>query len=410
MQQSMKGEARFADSSILQRRLSRLNPWRDYLERVDHGVLLLRLPSGRELIFGKQGDEPVARLEIRDLRTLYSIFAHGEVGFLRSYMNGSADTPDLIGLLSWAALNAAALGPMLDANRFVRLLHRLSRRLLPNTVAKSRRNSAFHYDLGNDFYELWLDASMTYSSAMFGMEDESLEQAQLRKFRKVAECAGVRAGCEVLEIGCGWGGLARHLAREYQAQVTAVTLSVKQHDYLCRRIFEEGLSDRVRVVVSDFRKLDGTFDCVLSIEMFEAVGERYWATYFRELARRLKPGARAAIETITISEDRFETYRVGTDLMRECIFPGGMLPSPQRFAALSQAAGLERLGGVFFGKDYALTLNAWRRRFAENQNEIARLGFDEAFLRKWNLYLAYCEVGFRVGPIDVALFSLRRPA
>ncbi|MBO6784522.1 MAG: class I SAM-dependent methyltransferase, partial [Alphaproteobacteria bacterium] len=283
---------------------------------------------------------------------------------------------------------------------------RLYHRRRANTRAGSRRNIAAHYDLGNSFYARWLDPTMTYSSACFETPSESLETAQTRKFDRLADQLDLQHGDRVLEIGCGWGGFAIHAARTRGCHVTALTVSPSQAEWARKRIAEAGLDERIEVRLQDYRDVDGSFDKIASIEMFEAVGEKYWPTFFGVVADRLRAGGRAALQVITIAESRFESYRRNPDFIQMRVFPGGMLPSDDVFAAAARAAGLRVSDRDMFGRDYAETLRRWAEAFEGAWGDIVEMGFDERFRRLWRYYLSYCEAGFRAGNISVGQFRL----
>jgi cyclopropane-fatty-acyl-phospholipid synthase len=289
--------------------------------------------------------------------------------------------------------------------RLSRWLDRLQHRRRRNDRRGSRRNIAFHYDLGNDFYRLWLDPGMTYSAALFAETGEPLEAAQTRKYQRILDRLDARPGQHILEIGCGWGGFAEHAARQGY-QVTGVTLSREQLAHAQERIATAGLSDRVELRLQDYRDLTGTFDQVVSIEMFEAVGEQYWPAYFEMVRRVLAPGGRASLQVITIADGIFAQYRRGTDFIQKYVFPGGMLPSVPAFDAAARAAGLAVVDRAFHGLDYADTLRRWDAAFCAARDRVADLGFDERFLRLWRYYLGYCEAGFRTGRVDLMQVAL----
>ena len=271
----------------------------------------------------------------------------------------------------------------------------------PNTLSGAKRNIAKHYDLGNDFYGAWLDPSMTYSAALFATQGEDLTPAQARKYRTLARLAGLRPGDRVLEIGCGWGGFAFWAAREIGCRVTALTISKAQHEHAKMHLQGSGLAERVELRLQDYRECQGTFDAIVSVEMLEAVGERYWPTYFRSLQRCLRPGGRAALQVITIDDRHFEAYRRNADFIQRHIFPGGCLPSPTVLRAGIESAGFRLTADQGYARDYDRTLELWTERFAQAWPEIAKLGFDDRFKRMWHYYFAYCRAGFRTGRIDL---------
>ena len=375
--------------------------------RLAVGRLDLTLPSGRRETIAGRAPGPAASLTVRRLRLVRRLLAAGANGFAEGYMAGDCDTPDLEALLRLAALNEAALAEALAGRWSARVWHRLQHRLRPNTRGGSRRNIHAHYDLGNAFYSQWLDPTMTYSAAVFPAEGGDLTAAQLNKYRLICDAAAVRPDASLLEIGCGWGGFASYAARERGARVTAVTISAAQHEAASRRIFHEGLADRVSILQRDYRDLEGRFDAVASIEMFEAVGERYWPAFFAKVKGVLRPGGQAGLQIITIHDRLFQRYRRSADFIQRHIFPGGMLPSPAALQAQTRAAGLAWIDDRGYGLDYARTLRTWRERFHAAWGAIQPLGFDERFRRLWTYYLAYCEAGFRTGRIDLKQIALR---
>jgi cyclopropane-fatty-acyl-phospholipid synthase len=318
-----------------------------------------------------------------------------------TYVDGRWDTPDLNALLALFCRNEAALGSA-AAGSWLSRLRRLAEHVAnSNTKRGSRRNIAYHYDLGNDFYRLWLDPGMTYSAAVFAHDDEDLDAAQTRKYARLAAALDIAPEQRVLEIGCGWGAFAEFLAGTRGARVHGVSISRAQVEYAAQRIADAGLGDRARIELRDYRDLDGRYDRIVSVEMFEAVGERYWADYARVLRERLAPGGSAGLQVITIAPERFEGYRRRPDFIQRHVFPGGMLPSIPKLHEVMAGAGLAVTDEFRFGLDYALTLARWRERFETAWPAIAAQGFDARFRRLWRYYLAYCEVGFREGAIDV---------
>ncbi len=376
------------------------------LSRLRKGRLDFTFPDGRTFRF--QGDEPGPRGEVIVLNPDFvrRVLAHGDIGFAEAFMAGDFETPSLADVLEYFTVNFDDAGE-LGVGRFLSTLtNRVRRAFRANTRRGSKRNILAHYDLGNAFYRLWLDATMTYSSAVFATPDQPLESAQQEKYRALARAINLKPGQRVLEIGGGWGGFAEIAAREYGARVTAITISDAQHAYAVKRIADAGLSDRVDIVLRDYRDVEGSFDAVVSIEMFEAVGEKYWPAYFAKIAQVLQPGGRAALQIITIRDDLFEDYRLRADFIQRYIFPGGMLPSVQRLHQEAARAGLCLQTDAMFGQSYARTCALWARRFDEAWPQIEKLGFDARFRRLWLYYLAYCEAGFRTDRIDVGRFVL----
>lgn len=374
------------------------------------GRLTVTLPDGST--HHLEGREPgrTAGLTISDWRCVRRTMVGGDIGFAEGYMAGEWDSPHLATLLEAFADNYDRLSRLVDGNPALNAVNRLAHALNRNSRRGSRRNIHAHYDLGNEFYSQWLDASMTYSAARFSGPGLSLEQAQHAKYARLAETMDLRRDQSVLEVGCGWGGFAEYAAREIGARVTAITISREQYDFARRRIHEAGLAERADIRLVDYRDVEGRFDRVASIEMFEAVGERYWPDYFTTLRRTLKPGGRAGLQIITIRDDLFEAYRRRPDFIQKHVFPGGMLPSEARLRPLVADAGLAWNATERFGADYATTLDLWGRRFEAAWDRIASGGrFDARFRRLWRFYLAYCEAGFRSGRTDVIQIGLSAP-
>jgi cyclopropane-fatty-acyl-phospholipid synthase len=336
---------------------------------------------------------------------------NGDIGFAEGFMAGEWETNDLSALLTLLADNVERFTRLLEGSAIGRALNWLRHVTRANTRKGSRKNILAHYDLGNRFYETWLDRTMTYSSARF---DETrvgdLEAGQLAKYRALAEQLELQANDHVLEIGCGWGGFAEYAAREYGARVTGITISDEQLAYARARIERAGLADRVEIRRQDYRDVEGQFDKVASIEMFEAVGEKYWPAYFAKIAEVLKPGGRAALQIITIDGRLFDTYRRRADFIQRYVFPGGMLASVERLKEETAKAGLAWRRLEAFGLSYAETLAEWARRFTAKWQDIRAMGFDERFKQLWLFYLGYCEAGFRTGRTDVVQLALAKPA
>ncbi len=379
------------------------------LQRIEFGAIDAGLPDGTRLRAEGRRPGPRCRIDIRHRGFLERLLGEGSLGFAEMYMDGWWTTPDLQAVMDSMMLNSDSMARRFRGAGILRLWERLRHRLNANSRTGAQRNVARHYDLGNTFYRLWLDATMTYSSAMFRSGRESLEEAQRNKYAAVCDRLALAPGERLLEIGCGWGGFAEYAIRERGARVTALTISRAQHDFARRRLFDAGLAERGEVLMRDYRDERGTYDAVASIEMIEAVGEKYWPTYFATLHDRIRPGGTAAVQAITIADRLFPAYRRRTDFIQKHIFPGGMLPSPAALGELSRAAGLETVGAEAFGESYSRTLRAWRGRFNRRWSRIAELGFDERFRRMWDLYLASCAAGFSAGNTDVMQFAYRRP-
>lgn len=389
--------------SIAQRMLAR------WLARIEAGTLAVRLRSGEEVIAEGRSPGPRARIEVLDERFVHRMFLGGDIGFAEGYIHGEWTTPDLATLLAFGVRNRDALAGALSRSWTARLVNRFTHARRANTRRGSRRNIAAHYDLGNDFYSLWLDSGMTYSAALFADARESLEVAQRRKYLRLAERLGLSPGDRVLEIGCGWGAFAEIAAREFGCRVVALTLSREQAAYARRRIEEAGLGHVVEVRLQDYRDERGAYDKIVSIEMFEAVGEANWSVYFERLRTCLKPGGKAGLQVITIDDAQFADYRRNPDFIQKYVFPGGMLPSPKALARAVGNAGLTLAEEFRFGLSYAETLRRWADAFAQRHGELAALGCAPAFLRLWHYYLRYCEAGFESGRIDVAQLLIEAP-
>jgi len=382
-----------------------------HLVRVGH--LTVRLPNGDNHSFAGSEPGPTATLVINDPRTIAKTIYSGSLGFAEAYLKGWWDSPALTDMLLLGTANEASWDAQINGKPWMRFLSKIMHRLRPNTRSGAQRNIADHYDLGNDFYALWLDPSMTYSAALFGNTTNSLEAAQQNKMRRVCEQLQLAPGKKLLEIGCGWGGFAELAAREYGVEVVAITLSREQLCYATKRIADAGLADKVTIKLQDYRDVQGSFDAIASIEMIEAVGEEYWPAYFTTLRDRLVPGGLACLQAITIAERYFETYRSAADFIQRYVFPGGMLSSPSRLQQETSRAGLQWRGATWFGQDYAETLRQWQNAFQQAWPEIARLparktSYDEKFKRLWEYYLAYCEAGFRAQWTDVGHILLAK--
>ena len=370
------------------------------------GSLIVIMPSGEELAIHGRTEGRHACLQVRDFRFVGRVLAAADIGLAEGYMAGEWETPDLSALLEACSANFDRLAQLVDGNPIVRALNALSHSFNRNSREGSKRNIYAHYDLGNDFYSAWLDPSMTYSSALFATPTQDLQGAQTNKYATLARSMGLEAGHSVLEIGCGWGGFAEFAAREVGARVTGITISPSQAEFARRRLFEQGLADRAEIRLVDYRDLEGQFDRIASIEMFEAVGEAYWGQYFDRIRRVLAPGGRAGLQIITIRDELFGEYRKRSDFIKKYVFPGGMLPSERRLQEEVQAAGLAYGEVLRFGQHYADTLQQWGTRFDMAWEGLRSPTFDERFRRLWRFYLSYCEAGFRTGRTDVIQVQL----
>ena len=383
------------------------------LKRLKHGSLDVRLPDGSSARFGTSVEgEPRAAIRLRNWNACSAALKSGDIGFAESFIAGDWSTPDLTALLTLFIANRDDVEAVIYGTWWGSLLYRAKHLFNRNSRRGSKKNIHAHYDLGNEFYRLWLDPTMNYSSAWFeGERSGDLVNAQWAKVRRALNESGVKPGDRVLEIGCGWGALAECAAREFGAAVTGVTLSSEQLAWAQKRLQDAGLAGDLRY--QDYRALtdrasDGRFDAVVSIEMFEAVGREYWPGFFETLKAQLKPGGTACIQSITIRDDLFERYVKSTDFIQQYIFPGGLLPSPSAFRAAAAQAGLRVVNELDFGLDYAETLRRWRDRFLAQDAPVRRLGFDTRFMRIWEFYLGYCEAAFATGNTSVMQFTLQR--
>lgn len=382
------------------------------LRRIRHGSLVLTTPDGEVHRF--QGTEPGTRadLQVHDWKVVNQLMRSADIAMAECYRDGRLSSSDWTALLTFFVENSQPLEDVFYGNKLAVAFYRLMHWLRSNSKRQAKKNISAHYDLSNEFYALWLDGTMTYSAGI-GVADcvarGSMEAAQTAKYERILDILKPKPGDHILEIGCGWGGFAEHAARTRGVRITGITLSEEQLKFAQERIRKAGLEALVDLQLIDYRDVKDEFDHIVSIEMFEAVGEQYWPTYFATVRERLKPGARAVVQAITIAEDAFERYRQTSDFIREYIFPGGMLAPIPRFKADARKAGLEPGEAFEFGIDYADTLQYWRDRVNDREAEIKALGFDEKFLRLWRFYFCYCEAGFRTGRTGVMQIELKRP-
>ena len=373
--------------------------------RLRVGSLSLVMPDGSNHHFKGKMPGPDAELVLHDPRAISMILRHAQMGFCEAFMLEYLSSPDIVRVIELASLQQDVIDKGSGFSWLRKVLLKIQHRRNRNSREGSRRNIAHHYDLGNAFYDKWLDPSMTYSSALFPKDSpkdrDDLEAAQRNKYVRVAALAELKTGSRVLEIGCGWGGFAEYAAKEHGAEVTAITISKEQYDFAKQRIAAAGLSNQVDVQLMDYRDLDGRFDSVVSIEMIEAVGEEYWPSYFDQIAKCLKSHGKAVIQMITMNDQSYEYYRSGPDFIQRYIFPGGMLPAMKVLTPTIENAGLHLIQAEGFGMDYARTLAIWRQRFLDAWPRLSDMGFDQRFKHMWELYLAYCEGGFRTQYIDV---------
>ncbi|MFM1765660.1 MAG: Cyclopropane-fatty-acyl-phospholipid synthase [Pseudomonadota bacterium] len=381
------------------------------LEKIEHGTLTVQFPDRSMKIYGN-GSLPHAALSLSNWNVFLASMKSGDIGFAESYIAGDWRTPSLSELLRVMIQNRRVVEDLIYGSWWGRMIYRVRHLLNRNHKANSRKNIHAHYDLGNAFYELWLDSTMNYSSALFqGDFSLSMQEAQNAKVRRALQATDVTQGSRVLEIGCGWGALAEMATMEMGAHVTGVTLSTEQLAFANARMKWNGKADQADLRLQDYRDIDdGPYDAVCSIEMIEAVGQEYWPTYFQAISKLLKPGGKACVQSIVIDDALFDRYVKSTDFIQQYIFPGGCLPSPTEFRRQAELAGLKVIDELKFGPDYAETLRRWRHDFMAQESQVLTLGFDNKFLRTWEFYLAYCEAAFDEANTDVIQFTLQKPA
>lgn len=379
-----------------------------FFDRFTAGALTLELPSGERLA-RRASAGPEAVMKINTWRTLRRLITRGDIGFAEAFMDGDWTTPDLVALLGWIQANETSLTPAWQGRLWQRLMDRLVHLRRTNTRRGSRRNIAAHYDLGNDFYAAWLDPTMSYSSALYRSENDTLERAQQNKIDRACELLEVAPGMNVLEIGCGWGALADTLISRHGCSVTGLTLSREQKAIAEQRVARADASGASAILLQDYRDTYGQYDRIVSIEMMEAAGEAYWPHYFAKIHDCLKPGGVAVVQVISIEEKRFEAYRRRPDFIQRYIFPGGMLPTVTHMRNLAADAKLQLDEVELFGKSYARTLLDWRSRFLAAWPAMQGEVRTSRFRNMWEYYMAYCAVGFEHGAIDVGLYRMRKP-
>ena len=381
----------------------------DLVGKLNSGRVDFILPDGRT--FRAEGSKPgpVAEVIINNPDVFARLVREGDLGFCDAYLDGWWTTPDLQAFMDFIHADNDDMYDGFPGMALVRAWEKARFWFQSNTKRQALKNISYHYDLGNDFYSLWLDDTMTYSSALFNTSQESLEKAQIAKYASMVDQMGVKPGDHVLEIGCGWGGFAEYAAKERGLKVTGLTISKEQLDYANKRIKSKGLSDKVNLKLQDYRDETGVYDGVASIEMFEAVGEKYWPVYFDKIKQCLKPGKQATLQIITIQDARWDVYRKSVDFIQKYIFPGGMLPSPSVLRQEIHRAGLSVQHSIEFGKSYSQTLRRWFEVFNNKWDNISAMGFDDRFRRMWNFYLTSCAATFESGNCDVTQITLQKP-
>ncbi len=380
----------------------------DKIGSMKRGRVDIILPDGRH--FRAEGPDPgfVAEIHVHNDDLFARTIREGDLGFCEAYMDGWWTTPDLMAFMDLVHDDAEDMYDGFPGQFLVRFYEQMRFWMQRNSKTQAKKNISYHYDLGNEFYSLWLDDTMTYSSAKFDTGQQSLEAAQIEKYKSMVDQMGAQPGDHVLEIGCGWGGFAEYAAKERGLKVTGLTISQEQHDFAVDRIAKAGLSDMVEIKMQDYRDETGVYDGIASIEMFEAVGEKYWPVYFDTVRERLKPGKNATLQIITVEHRRWQIYKRGVDFIQKYIFPGGMLPSPVVLRQEVEKAGLKVSQSIEFGQSYSQTLRRWHETFNAKWDEVAALGFDERFKRMWNFYLTSCAGTFHSGNCDVTQITVTR--
>ena len=389
-------------------KINSLNLFFSVLSQSSYGEIEIIYNKKSLYHFAAKNHGPKTTVIIKDFKCVENFFLKGDLGWAESYIHGLWETTNLSDFLEWGAKNFHSFSSFIRGKWYIILYLRFKHYLNTNSKKGSKKNIRFHYDLGNDFYKSWLDESMTYSSAIFENSDQKLFDAQINKFKNLSNLCDIKENDDVLEIGCGWGSFSVFLAKEIKANVTAITISQKQFQAVNKRVSEEGLNNKVNVKLLDYRDLKGKFDKIVSIEMFEAVGEKYWLLYFETLKNNLKRYGKIGIQTITIKDDYFKTYKKFPDFIQTYIFPGGMLPSVSALRKTLERSGLKLIDENLFGEHYAMTISHWRNSFEYSWDEIKKNGFDLNFKRLWQYYLSYCEGGFRSGNINVGQFLIRK--
>lgn len=375
------------------------------LSKIEYGGISIVTPEGSYINFKGKKDGEYVTIKIHDWKFCEQLFLKGDIGLGESYISGHWESNNINGLIKFAIDNKNQLEKVIKGSIFKILFYRLKHLLNRNSIKGSARNIHLHYDLGNDFYKLWLDKSMTYSSALFAGESIGLQEAQERKYQNILDQLSLRPGDHILEVGCGWGGFMEYAAKK-GVRVTGITISKEQYEFAKIRL--RGLENLATLELIDYRKIQGQYDHIVSIEMFEALGQEYWSTYFKILNSILRPGGKIIIQSITINDHDFNSYRKGTDFIQQYIFPGGMLPSPKAFKDVVTSEGLNLYGSLEFGADYGHTLNLWEEEFTKTLDQSKSMGFDESFIRTWRFYLKYCQGGFEARKISVYQFYLTK--
>ena len=379
------------------------------IKKIKNGCLDVKLEDGRVFRAEGKSEGPYAEFTVHNDDLFARLVREGDLGFSDAYLDGWWTTPDLQAFMDLMHLDNDDVYSGFPGMGLVRLYERVRFWLQSNSRKQAKKNISYHYDLGNKFYSLWLDKSMTYSSALFKKDSETLEKAQENKYESIIDQLGVKPGDHILEIGCGWGGFCEYAAAKRGIKVTGLTISQEQYDYAIKRIADGGLTDKVEIKLQDYRDETGVYDGIASIEMFEAVGEKYWPIYFSTVRDRLKPGCNATLQIITLADNRWEAYRKGVDFIQKYIFPGGMLPCPSVLKEQVHRAGLQVKGSIEFGQSYSATLRRWHAEFNKQWDNIVGLGFDKRFKNMWDFYLTSCAGTFMQGYCDVTQITINKP-
>ena len=378
------------------------------ISRIKYGEIEIITPEKKKYKFSGETKEPKAYLEIKSYKSIKKILNNGSLGFAESYLEGYINTNNLKSLMIFFLKNEKYLNFIFKKNIFVRFINSIKKKWNENTILQNKKNISYHYDLGNDFFKHWLDKNLTYSSGIYKKKQSNLEEAQINKIEKICKLLKLKPNHNVLEIGCGWGSFAIYAAKKYKCKITCITLSEKQYQYVKKKVNSLNLNERIKVELIDYRNLKGKFDRIVSIEMFEAVGEKYWDIYFKKVKELLKTNGLAAFQIITINNKRFYNYKKNNlDFIQKYIFPGGMLPSKEILQDIILRNGLLQTSINGFANDYSKTLREWYKRFKKSWTFIEPLGFDEKFKRMWEYYLNYCETGFEFGTLDLVQISIK---
>ena len=376
------------------------------LKLIKHGFLEIQNHDSKIYKFGNESEQLRAKIKINKPGLTLQIIKSGSVGLAEAYMRNEFETDNLTNLIEITAKNIKIVykfSGIFDLS----MINKLKSIFIKNNKSRSKKNISKHYDLGNDFFSLWLDPSLTYSSAIFEKQKDDLFSAQLNKYKKLTELIKPNVGNKILEIGCGWGGFAEYMGKNYDVKLDCITISKEQFEFSKKRIFEKGLNEKVNIFLKDYRDVKDKYDSIASIEMIEAVGQNYLVNYFKSIKKNLSENGRAAIQAITIDDSLFDRYKTKEDFIQKYIFPGGFLPSKRKLYDLSSSNGLEIKKYESYGSHYSNTLKIWRDEFLKKWEEISKHGFDNKFKRMWHFYLSYCEAGFKSKNIDLIQFSMQ---